>query len=90
MSTSANVKLLIHPQDRSRKIVPTLRILLILYSLFPVALMLVGIIIFGVESASPLDWGFAVTVVGAAFTLGAGVTSAVQMRQSDVPCCGKG
>ena len=52
--------------------------------------MLVGIIIFGVESTVPLDWGFAVTVVGAAFTLGAGVTTAVQMRQSDVPCCGKG
>ena len=53
---------------------------------FSVVAMLIGILIFGIESPQNPDWSFAMAIIGAVFTLAAGCTSSWQMYNSDVPC----
>lgn len=54
------------------------------YHLFPVLVMVIGFIIWGVKTDKDPHWSFGVAVIGAAFTLIAGILSFVQLRQSGV------
>ncbi len=46
--------------------------------------MLIGFLIYGIESQAAVNWSYAITVIAAILTIVAGALAIVQMRQSGV------
>ncbi len=47
-------------------------------------IMVIGFMVYGIESQGGLNWSFAITVIAAVLTVVAGALAVVQMRQSGV------
>lgn len=75
---AACIYLCVHAVSKNTTIVA-----LIILCFLGVLFMVIGFIIYGVK-ANNLSWSFALTVLGAVFTLLAGILSFFQMRESGV------